>query len=104
MDDLDVAADVATGHRVGPSWAGERGLVTELTEPGAALEKAQELAGRIARNAPLALVAVKEILRTTQGVNERAAFEQQDKISSGLISSEGARAFAEKRAPVWHGR
>jgi enoyl-CoA hydratase len=97
-----------TGEPLPAAKAGEHGLVTELTEPGAALERAHELAGHIARNAPLALAAVKEILRTTQGLNERAAFEQQDKITSGLISSadahEGARAFAEKRAPVWRGQ
>jgi enoyl-CoA hydratase len=97
-----------TGEPLPAAKAGEHGLVTELTEPGAALERAHELAAHIARNAPLALAAVKEILRTTQGLNERAAFEQQDKITSGLISSadahEGARAFAEKRAPVWRGQ
>ncbi len=97
-----------TGEPLAAAEAGERGLATELTEPGAALERAQELARRIARNAPLALAAVKEILRTTQGLDDRAAFEQQDKITAGLISSddahEGAQAFTEKRAPVWHGR
>ena len=97
-----------TGEPLSAADAGARGLATELTEPGAALAKAQELALRIARNAPLALAAVKEILRTTQALDDGAAFEQQDKITSGLIASddahEGAQAFAEKRAPVWHGR
>jgi enoyl-CoA hydratase len=41
-------------------------------------------------------------------LNDQAAFAQQDTITSALLSSEdaheGARAFAEKRAPVWHGR
>jgi enoyl-CoA hydratase len=97
-----------TGEPLPAAEAWERGLVTELTENGAALERARELAERIAPNAPLALAAVKEIVRTTQGLSEQAAFERQDQTTSRLISSEdaheGARAFAERRAPVWHGR
>ena len=97
-----------TGEPLPAAEAGRFGLVTELAEPGAALDRARELAGRVAGNAPLALAAVKEILRTAQGLNDRDAFERQDTITSGLISSrdahEGARAFAEKREPVWRGR
>src|SRR5882757_4236879 len=88
--------------------AKQYGLVSALAAPGAALEAAQELARHIGRNAPLALGAAKQILRTTQGLDDGAAFERQDQISSRLATSEdageGARAFAEKRAPVWHGR
>ena len=97
-----------TGEPLPAAKAEEYGLVTELTAPGAALGKARELAGRVARNAPLALAAVKEVLRATQGLNDSDAFERQDQITSGLPSSqdarEGARAFVEKRTPVWHGR
>ena len=97
-----------TGEPLSAAEAEEYGLVTELTAPGAALDKARELAGRIVKNAPLALAAVKEVLRATQGLNDSDAFERQDELISGLSSSqdahEGARAFVEKRAPVWHGR
>jgi enoyl-CoA hydratase len=66
------------------------------------------LAGRIAGNAPLALAAVKEVLRVTQGLNDADAFARQDQITSRLAASEdvheGALAFAQKRAPVWHGK
>ncbi|MCW3014451.1 MAG: echA3 [Solirubrobacterales bacterium] len=97
-----------TGDPLPATEASEHGLVTELTAPGAALDKARELAGHIAVNAPLALAAVKEIVRTTQALDDRNAFERQDQIANPLISSEdaheGAQAFAEKRVPVWHGR
>ncbi|MCX5314981.1 crotonase/enoyl-CoA hydratase family protein [Streptomyces sp. NBC_00154] len=104
-----VAARVLlTGEPLTAAEGKEYGLVNELTSPGAALDVAHELAGRVARNAPLALAAVKEVLRETQGLNESDAFTRQDELTSGLFSSEdaqeGARAFAEKRAPVWHGR
>jgi len=97
-----------TGKRLPAAEAQQYGLVNELTAPGAALEGAQQLAGRLARNAPLAIAAVKEVLRATQGLDDSDAFQRQDELTSGLASSEdareGARAFAEKRAPVWHGR
>ena len=104
-----VAARVLlTGEPLTAAEGKEYGLVNELTPPGAALDVARELAGRVARNAPLALAAVKEVLRETQGLNESDAFTRQDELTSGLFSSEdaqeGARAFTEKRAPVWHGR
>jgi enoyl-CoA hydratase len=74
----------------------------------AALERARALATRIAKNAPLALAAVNEVLRATQGLDDRAAFARQDQLIAPLLSSddahEGAVAFAEKRAPVWRGR
>ncbi|MGD1216798.1 crotonase/enoyl-CoA hydratase family protein [Streptomyces krungchingensis] len=104
-----VAARVLlTGEPLTAAEGKEYGLVNELTPPGAALDGARELAERVARNAPLALAAVKEVLRETQGLNESDAFTRQDEITRGLFSSEdareGARAFAEKRSPVWHGR
>ncbi|MEU9624477.1 crotonase/enoyl-CoA hydratase family protein [Streptomyces sp. NPDC048155] len=104
-----VAARVLlTGEPLTASEGKEYGLVNELTPPGAALDGARELAGRVARNAPLALAAVKEVLRETQSLNESDTFGRQDELTHGLATSEdareGARAFAEKRAPVWHGR
>ncbi|MER5915856.1 crotonase/enoyl-CoA hydratase family protein [Streptomyces sp. NPDC001982] len=97
-----------TGEPLTAAEGKEYGLIHELTPPGAALDGARELAGRVARNAPLALAAVKEVLRETQGLNESDAFRRQDELTSGLATSEdaqeGARAFTEKRAPVWHGR
>ncbi|OBA72560.1 enoyl-CoA hydratase [Mycobacterium sp. 1554424.7] len=94
-----------------PIWAVEAkayGLVSELTESGAALAGAQELAQRIAVNAPLALARVKKVLRETQGLDDAEAFTRQDKDAHGLLDTEdaheGALAFAEKRAPVWRGR
>ncbi|MER6221526.1 crotonase/enoyl-CoA hydratase family protein [Streptomyces sp. 900105755] len=97
-----------TGEPLTAAEGKDYGLVNVLTPPGGALDGALELAGRVARNAPLALAAVKEVLRETQGLNESDAFRRQDEITSGVFDSEdareGARAFTERRAPVWHGR
>jgi enoyl-CoA hydratase len=97
-----------TGEPLSASDAKQYGLVSELTAPGAALTGAQELATRIAANAPLALARVKDVLRETQGLNDSEAFKRQAENVSSLLTSEdaheGALAFAEKRAPVWRGR
>jgi enoyl-CoA hydratase len=83
-------------------------MVNRLTEPGAALDAALELAATIAANGPLALAATKRILRESLGWPESEFFDRQAEISGPVMASqdarEGARAFAEKRAPVWQGR
>jgi enoyl-CoA hydratase len=97
-----------TGEPISAVDAKQYGLVNQLTPSGAALTGAQELAQRIARNAPLSLAKVKQVLRETQGLNDTDAFKRQGEAASSLLSSEdaheGALAFAERRAPVWHGR
>jgi enoyl-CoA hydratase len=97
-----------TGEPLSAVDAKQYGLVSELTASGAALAKAQELAQRIAANAPLALARVKEVLRETQGLNDAETFKRQAENASDLLHSEdaheGALAFAQKRAPVWRGR
>jgi enoyl-CoA hydratase len=97
-----------TGEPISAVDARQYGLVSELTAPGAAVAGAQELARRVAVNAPLALAKVKELLRDTQGLNDSEAFKRQDADANSLLKTEdaheGALAFAEKRAPVWRGR
>jgi enoyl-CoA hydratase len=97
-----------TGEPISAVDAKQYGLVSELTASGAALQGAQEVAQRIAGNAPLALAKVKQVLRETQGLNDADAFARQAEDASSLLTTEdaheGALAFAEKRAPVWRGR
>jgi len=97
-----------TGEPLPAAVAHQYGLVTDLTPAGQALQAAGEVARRIAQNAPLALAAVKNVLRASQGLDDSEAFARQDKLIAGLFSSqdahEGATAFAEKRPPHWQGR
>jgi len=84
------------------------GMVTEVTSKGEAVDKAVELAEQIAANAPLALIASKEIIRETQGRTEAEFWEYQqahyDKVFESDDGIEGATAFAERRAPNWQGK
>jgi enoyl-CoA hydratase len=97
-----------TGAPLSAKRAAELGLVNRLTAPGAALDGALELAAEIAANGPVAVAAAKEVLGLVHRDGERAARERQRPINERIAASEdareGARAFIEKREPVWQGR
>ncbi len=84
------------------------GLVNRLSEPGDAVALALELAGQIAKNAPLALIASKQILQEQYDWSNAQMWEMQGAISGPVFASEdakeGSSAFKEKREPVWKGR
>jgi enoyl-CoA hydratase len=83
-------------------------LVNRLAEPGHAVEVALDLADAIAANGPLALAATKRVLKESVDWPEAEFFARQGAIVEPVIRSEdareGARAFTEKRAPVWRRR
>ena len=85
------------------------GLVGHVVPDGKALEKAREIADRIAANGPLAVRAILKAARETANMPENEAFEQKEMaIGIPIFSSEDARegptAFLEKRTPVFKGR
>ena len=85
------------------------GFVVEVTPKGGALDAALELAEQIAKNAPLALMASKDMIREMQGRTEAEFWEYQgenwyETVFSSEDGREGATAFAEKRAPNWQGK
>jgi enoyl-CoA hydratase/carnithine racemase len=96
-----------TGDPIPASRAAEIGLVNTLVEEGGAVDAAVELASRIAANGPLAVIASKQIARSSADWTTTEGWEQQAKIVAPVFGSddarEGATAFAEKRAPVWRG-
>jgi enoyl-CoA hydratase len=96
-----------TGDPLPAEEAHRFGLVNVLTEPGGALAGARELAARIAANGPLAVQASKQLIAGSVGWTDRAALDAQQELADRVFASadalEGARAFAEKRAPVWSG-
>jgi enoyl-CoA hydratase len=104
-----IAMELAlTGDPLTATDAYRLGLVNRLTEPGGALDGARELAARIAGNGPLAVTATKQILAQQHNWDIADAWTLQEPILRPVVGSqdarEGARAFTEKRAPVWVGR
>ena len=96
-----------TGDPVDAARALELGLVSRVTEPGALLETAVEMARRYAEQAPLALAATKRAIADgldrplAEGLEaERAQFVD---LFSTADAAEGITAFLEKRAPTWSG-
>ena len=83
----------------------ELGLINHVVPDGQALDKALEIAGRIAENGPLAVRGILATLRETENLPEAEAFaiEMQHgmKVMMSKDASEGPRAFLEKRKPVF---
>lgn len=96
-----------TGRMMDADEAARWGLVSRLTAPGGALDAARALAQAIIANAPLAVAATKEIVNEAQNWPRSELWTRQNAILERIIASddaeEGARAFAEKRAPDWRG-
>src|SRR5690242_16249453 len=83
------------------------GLVTQVTDPGSAVDTALRLAQRVAKNAPLAVATSKDLVKASQGLTEAEFWTVQQRHNATIFNSgdarEGARAFAEKRPPEWSG-
>jgi enoyl-CoA hydratase/carnithine racemase len=96
-----------TGEPLTAETAHAHGLVTMLSEPGQALATGRELAATIAANGPLAVRATKQIIAMSIDYASADAFAAQQQFTQPVFASadarEGARAFAEKRSPVWKG-
>ncbi len=91
--------DAATAHRAG--------LINRLVPAGGAVAAALELAAVIAANAPLSVRASKQVMYASRDWPSDEAFDRQAPITAVASRSadarEGARAFTEKRPPVWRG-
>jgi crotonobetainyl-CoA hydratase len=108
-----IAAELLlTGRRMDAAEALGWGLVNRVVPASGLLATAIGLAHRIARAAPLAVAAVKELTRATEALSVPDAFALQrtgdlPRYRAMLDSAdarEGPVAFAEKRPPRWTGR
>jgi crotonobetainyl-CoA hydratase len=99
-----------TGRWMDAAEAKHWGMANHVVPKGQALAKAREIAKQLAAGPPLLYPAIKQLLRHTEMVPEHAAFELHDSLNAvqKVVRSEdlkeGARAFSEKRKPVWKGK
>lgn len=84
------------------------GLVQEVVPAGQQVARAMELAGIIARNAPLGIQVTKEAGHRFIEAGEQAAIAVIPEIRGRVLGTEdareGIRSFVERRAAVFQGR
>ncbi len=101
-----------TGRRMDAAEARHWGIVNEVVAEDGLMPRAREIAVLLASGPPLVFAAIKETLRETLHLSVQQAFDlvtrrrlkTVDRLYSSEDQLEGARAFAEKRKPVWKGK
>lgn len=97
-----------TGDFVEAEEAWRMGWVDVLTEEGGHLDKALELAGRMARWSLVSLRLAKQAVNAAFEMPLRAGMEMEKELFLAAFASEdgreGVRAFVEKRKPDFKGR
>jgi crotonobetainyl-CoA hydratase len=99
------------GRRLTAAEALQFGLVNKVVALSDLWNAARDLAARILETAPLSAMAIKQAHRLTRHLDLPAAYQAlrsgkvpaYDKVRQSDDYYEGAKAFAEKRKPVWKG-
>ena len=108
-----VAMDLLmTGRWMDAAEAHGWGLVNEVLRADRLIDRAFEIARQLASGPPLVFAAIKEVARAAEAQDfqtimnriARRQFPTVDVLYGSEDQKEGARAFAEKRDPMWKGR
>ena len=101
-----------TGRWLDAEEAARWGLVNRIVPADALMTEARKMAALIASGPPLVYAALKEVVREAEDMKFQDAMNRITKSQFATVETlynsedqqEGARAFAEKRDPVWKGK
>ena len=97
-----------TGDLITTEEALKCGFLNYVVEPAELMNKAMQIAEKLAANGPMAVQAIRKSAREVWGRPEEEALKLESTYSAPVFQTEdaieGPKAFMEKRVPVYKGR
>jgi enoyl-CoA hydratase/carnithine racemase len=99
---------IFTGDRVSAKDMAELGLVNKVVPPDKLMDAVNEFLEKIKSKSPIMIAAAKEAINASMEMNLTEGLKYEAQIFTKLFATEdqkeGARAFLEKRKPLWKGK